>query len=71
MSPFGPYLFRVIWGDPFRGLTQLIVEAHDPDEALVMASEKRPDLPRARTAYLVGGQMTGEVSYNSPHELSL
>jgi hypothetical protein len=47
--------FRVLWGDPFKGLTQEIVLAHDVDEALVRAHELRPDLPRPRTAYLVVG----------------
>jgi hypothetical protein len=42
----------VLWGDPFKGLDQVIVEAHDPDEALVHAHELRPELPRPRTAYL-------------------
>ena len=48
----GPRRFRVLWGDPSKGLDQVIVEAHDPDEALVRAHELRPELPRPRTAYL-------------------
>jgi hypothetical protein len=40
----------VLWGDPFKGMTQVIVEAHDPDEALVIAHELRPELPRPRVA---------------------
>lgn len=53
MTPRGSHLFRVIWGDPFRGLTQEIVTAFDVDEALVVAHERRPELPRPRTALLV------------------
>jgi hypothetical protein len=54
LSPSGRYLFRVLWGDPFKGMTQELVEAFDVDEALVTAHECRPELPRPRTAYLVG-----------------
>jgi hypothetical protein len=46
--------FRVLWGDAFRGLEQVNVRAYDVEEALVLAHELRPDLPRPRTAYLVG-----------------
>ena len=49
----GAATFRVLWGDPFHGLTQELVEAHDVDEALTVASALRPDLPRARTAFIV------------------
>lgn len=45
--------FRVIWGDPYRGLSQELVEAYDVDQALVIAHERRPELPRPRTAFLV------------------
>jgi hypothetical protein len=48
-----------------------MLKAHDPDEALVAASALRPDLARARTAYLVGDQFVEMVSYNSPYGLSL
>ena len=44
----------MLWGDVFKGLEQEIVLAYDVDEALVIAHELRPDLPRPRTAYLVG-----------------
>ncbi|MDE3064653.1 MAG: hypothetical protein KGJ36_03165 [Acidobacteriota bacterium] len=47
-----PRSFRVLWGDPFRGVVQEVVEAHDADEALTLAAQRRPDLPRPRTAYL-------------------
>jgi hypothetical protein len=30
-----------------------LVEAHDVDEALVIAHERRPDLERPRTAFVV------------------
>ncbi len=53
VSPVGTRRFRVIWGDPFRGLTQELVLAYDVNEALVRAHERRPDLPRPRTAFLV------------------
>ena len=45
--------FRVLWGDPYRGLEQEIVEAFDVNEALVIAHERRPELEMPRTAYLV------------------
>lgn len=45
--------FRVIWGDPFRSLTQEIVTAHDVDEALVIAHERRPELACPQVAFLV------------------
>ena len=48
-----PRRFRVLRGDPFKGMTQEIVEAFDRDEALVLAHERRPELPRPRTALLV------------------
>ena len=57
MSPSGRSSFRVLWGDPFKGLTQEVVEAFDVDEALVIAHERRPELPRPRTAYLVHGDV--------------
>jgi hypothetical protein len=31
-------------------MTQVVVEAHDPDEALVRAYELHPELPRPRVA---------------------
>jgi hypothetical protein len=34
-------------------MTQELVEAFDVDEALASAHERRPELPRPRTAYLV------------------
>jgi hypothetical protein len=34
-------------------MTQEIVEAHDADEALVVAHERRPDLARPRVAFMV------------------
>ena len=71
MPPRGPFRFRVLWGDPFRGLTQVVVDAYDAQEALVSAGELRPELPRPRTAFLVNEFETLPVSYNSPHELSL
>jgi hypothetical protein len=54
VGPPGHTRYRVLWGDPFRGLTQEIVEAHDPDEALALAAERRPELARPRTALVVG-----------------
>lgn len=43
----------MVWGDPFKGVAQEIVEAHDVNEALVLAHERRPDLVRPRTAFLM------------------
>jgi len=48
-----PRQFRVLWGDFTKGLDQEIVVAFDADEALTIAHERRPDLPRPRTAFLV------------------
>ncbi len=50
----GAVAFRVLWGDPFRGLTQELVDANDVDEALTIAARLRPDLERPRTAFPVG-----------------
>jgi hypothetical protein len=49
----GPVAFRVLWGDPFRGMSQVMVTAHDADEALVLAHELHPELPRPRVALAV------------------
>ena len=57
MSPTGRILFRVVWGDPFKGIAQELVEAFDVDEALVTAHERRPELARPRTAYVVGNRV--------------
>jgi len=44
-----------VWGVLLRsGFEQEIVEAFDVDEALTIAAQRRPDLPRPRTAFLVG-----------------
>jgi hypothetical protein len=45
--------FRVVWGDVSHGMLQEIVDAFDVNEALVVAHERRPDLERPRTAFLV------------------
>jgi hypothetical protein len=42
-----------MWGDPFKGMSQVIVEAHDADEALVNAHVLHPELPRPRVALVV------------------
>jgi hypothetical protein len=34
-------------------MNQVIVEAHDADEALVLAHERHPELPRPRVALLI------------------
>jgi hypothetical protein len=34
-------------------MIQELVDAHDVDEALVIAHERRPDLERPRTAFIV------------------
>jgi len=67
VRPSGPVQFRVIWGDPAKGMAQEVVEAFDVDEALVRAHGRRPDLPRPRVAFLMGSL----VAYNSPDELTL
>ncbi|HET9090588.1 MAG TPA: hypothetical protein VFN54_09915 [Acidimicrobiales bacterium] len=46
--------FRVLWGDPFHGLDQVVVDAYDLDEAFVTAHELRPDLLRPRVGFLIG-----------------
>jgi hypothetical protein len=49
-------MWRVTWGAVLRpGFEQELVEAFDLDEALTIAAERRPDLPRPRTAFLVDG----------------
>jgi hypothetical protein len=53
VSPPGLHRFRVIWGDLYRGMEQELVVAHDADEALVIAHERRPELARPRTAFLI------------------
>ncbi len=53
MSLDGLHQFRVVWGDPFRGMNQEFVAAHDVDEALILAHERRPELERPRVAFLV------------------
>ncbi len=53
MSSTERVLFRVIWGDFRKGMEQQLVMAFDPEEALVVASELRPELPRPRIALLV------------------
>jgi len=35
-------------------MTQVLVEAHDPSEALTIAHELRPELPRPRVALQCG-----------------
>jgi len=47
-----PVKFRVLWGDPFKGMSQVIVEAHDADEALVEAQALHPEFPRPRVALI-------------------
>jgi hypothetical protein len=53
VRPTGAVRFRVLWGDPNKGMSQVIVEAHDPDEALILAHQLHPELSRPRTAFLV------------------
>jgi len=53
MGSAEPVRFRVVWGDFSHGLTQELVDAFDLDEALVIAHERRPDLERPRTAFVV------------------
>jgi len=51
VGPRGPHRFRVVWGDSFRNVTQDIVLALDVDEALTVADEHHPELPRLRAAF--------------------
>jgi hypothetical protein len=54
VGPSRPVKWRVIWGAVLRpGFDQEIVEAYDLDEALTIAAQRRPELPRPRTAFLV------------------
>jgi hypothetical protein len=53
MGSAEPIRFRVIWGDFSHGMIQELVDAFDADEALVIAHERRPDLERPRTAFIV------------------
>jgi len=60
-------LFRVIWGDFRKGMEQQLVMAFDPEEALVVASELRPELPRPRVAILVGLRAEPTALYTDTH----
>ena len=52
-SAVGPWTFIVTWGVLLRpGWHSMRVEAYDAEEALVLAAELHPELPRPRTAYL-------------------
>lgn len=53
MTSSEPRLFRVLWGDPFKGVDQEIVLAFDTDEALVRARDARPEFSPPRTTYEV------------------
>jgi hypothetical protein len=48
-------------------MEQQLVMAFDPDEALVVASELRPELPRPRVAILVGQVVEPTALYNDTH----
>lgn len=49
----GPWRWLVTWGVPGRpGWRSIVVEAFDAEDAMVIAAELRPDLPRPRTAFL-------------------
>jgi catechol 2,3-dioxygenase-like lactoylglutathione lyase family enzyme len=51
----GPWSWTVTWGVLARpGFAVEHVVAFDADEALVLAAERRPDLPRPRVAFLAG-----------------
>ena len=51
----GASRFLVTWGVLARGgFVVEHVEAHDPEEALVLAAARRPHLPAPRVAHLVG-----------------
>jgi hypothetical protein len=49
----GPHRFIVTWGRMGRhDFAADVVRAWDPDEALVIAAERHPELPRPRVAVL-------------------
>ena len=49
----GPWTWIVTWGTLNRpGFVSLNVSAFDSDEALTLAAEHRPDLPRPRVAFM-------------------
>jgi len=49
----GPWTWTVTWGSILRpGLAVEHVVAWDADEALVLAAQRRPELPRPRVAFL-------------------
>ena len=52
--PVSTVKWRVVWGSVLRsGFTQEIVDAHDADEALAIAGDRRPELFRPTMAFLV------------------
>jgi hypothetical protein len=52
-SVAGPWSWTVTWGSMLRpGFAVEHVVAWDADEALVLAAERRPELPRPRVAFL-------------------
>ena len=59
----GPHRFLVTWGRMGRfDFVAEVVEAWDPDEALVTGAELHPELPRPRVAVLAtdsGAQLLG------------
>ena len=68
MASSGPYQWRVVWGVLLRpGFFQEIVEAYDLDEALAIAAERRPELFRPRTAFLVGENGHPDREYPLPY----
>jgi hypothetical protein len=47
----------VVWGVLLRsGFEQEIVDAYDLAEALTIAAQRRPELHRPTTAFLIGGE---------------
>jgi hypothetical protein len=53
-EPRGPFTWIVTWGVLARpGFVVEHVVAWDADEAIVVAAERRPDLPRPTVALLV------------------
>jgi hypothetical protein len=58
----GPHRFIVTWGRMGRfDFVAEVVEAWDPDEAMVTAAELHPELPRPRVAVLAS--QTGPLPF--------
>jgi len=65
----GPHRFVVTWGRMGRfDFVAEVVEAWDPDEAMVTAAELHPELPRPRVAVLASPDGPPPVGPRSDQE---